>query len=198
MYRFFYNHEACGDVLFLLLKPNEKADKIVKKDNAVALYKGDELIGVNFFEIGKTMKIHASGMIRTPGKPMLDCVNTLLANASLPTLEPSNDSGYKVMQVTDLEEHPLDQRAVIVTLTDGVNTYHSVYHDPSLAINDKVVVAMPGCITYDGTLIEKTVEKNLPIDVRLCTEKQLKISDDDGPAFKAKEENVGSDFFYGE
>ena len=198
MYRFFYNHEATGDVLFLLLSPNDKADKVVRKDDVAALYKGDKLIGVNFFDIGKTMKIHASGMIRTPGEPMLDCVNTLLSNAGLPTLEPLTDSGYKVMQVTNLEEHPLDSRAVIVTLTDGVNTFHSVYHDPTLKVNDKVVVAMPGCIAYDGTLIEKAVEKNLPIDVRLCTEKQLKISDNDGPAFKANEEKVGSDFFYGE
>lgn len=198
MYRFFYNHEATGDVLFLVIEPNKKADNIVTKGNVTALYSEGKLIGVNFFEIGKTMKIHANGMIPVPEKPMLDCINSLLSNASLPTLEPLESSGYRVMEVTLLEEHPIDAKAVIVTLTDGVNTYHSVYHDPTLKEGDKVVVALEGSIAYDGSLIEKKIEKNLPIEVRLCTEKELKISENDGPAFKANEEKVGSDFFLGE
>ncbi len=198
MYRFFYNHDACGDILFLVLSPTDKADHIIKKGNVAALYKGDKLIGVNFFDIGKVIKIHAKGMIRTPGQPMLDCVNSMLSNASLSTLEPLKDTGYRVMQIKALEEHPIDQKAFIVTLTDGTNTFHSVYRDPSLKTEDKVVVATPGCIAYDGTLIEKAIEKNIPIDVRICSEKELKISDDDSKAFKAKEERVGSDFFLGE
>ncbi len=198
MYRFFYNHQATGDVLFLLLKPNKKATRIEKHDKLTAIYDGEELIGVNFFDIGKTMKIHASGMIVDVQEPMLECVNSLLSNASLPELPIMDDSGYKVMEITALEEHPLDQKAQIVTLTNGKETFHTVYKDSTLKVGDKLVVAMPGCIAYDGTEIEKTVEKNLPIEVRICSEKELKISKEDKCAFKAKEEKLGSDFFLGE
>ena len=198
MYRFFYNHEATGDVLFLVLDPKGKATKVERKGDIAALYDGDNLIGVNFFNIAKTIKIKVSGMIPVPEKPMLDRINALLSNNGLPVLPILESSGYKVMQITALEEHPVDEKAVIVTLSDGKDIYHSVYHDPTLKVNDKVVVALPGCIAYDGGLIERSIEKNLPIDVRLCTEKQLKISDNDIPAFHPQDEAVGSDFFLGE
>ena len=198
MYRFFYNHKASGDVLFLVLKPSKKATRIENHDKLTAIYDGDELIGVNFFDIGKTMKIHANGMILDVKEPMLECVNSLLSNASLPTLPIMENSGYIVMQITSLEEHPLDSKAYIVTLTNGKETFHTVYRDLTLKVGDKVVAATPGCIAYDGTEIVKTVEKNLPIDVRICSEKELKISEEDKAAFRANEEKVGSDFFLGE
>ncbi len=198
MYRFFYNYKASGDVLFLVLKPDKKATHIENHDKLTAIYNGDELIGVNFFDIGKTMKIHANGMILDVKEPMLECVNSLLSNASLPTLPIMENSGYEVMQIVSLEEHPLDSKAYIVTLTNGKETFHTVYKDLTLKVGEKVVVLTPGYIAYDGTEMVKTVEKNLPIDVKICSEKELKISTEDKVAFRANEEKVGSDFFLGE
>lgn len=198
MYRFFYNHPATGDVLFLLLEPNRPVTRSVVKGNLTALYDGETLIGVNFFQISKTIKVKVNGMIPVPEKPMLDCINTILANASLPLLSPLASSGYQVMQVVALEEHPVDEKALLVTLSDGSKTYHTVSRDLTLSNGEKVVCALPGCIAYDGALIQKEVERNLPIEVHICSEKELKISEEEKKAFRPSEEAIGSDFFLGE
>ena len=51
MYRIFYNHESVGDVLMIVFNNLVTPNKVVKDDNVTSLYKDDELIGINIFEI---------------------------------------------------------------------------------------------------------------------------------------------------
>ena len=92
MYRCFYDHEVNGDVLFILLDPEKKPDHIVKKDDVVALYNQDELIGINIFSISKEVKIKASGILFTVNDAFVDVINNILANAGLPKLPYFRDS----------------------------------------------------------------------------------------------------------
>ena len=68
MYRIFYNHESVGDVLMIVFNNLVTPNKVVKDDNVTSLYKDDELIGINIFEISKIMKIHFNGMLVAPNK----------------------------------------------------------------------------------------------------------------------------------
>lgn len=196
MYRFFYSYKTAGDILFLLIDPESPVTKCERKGNIAALWNEDRLVGVNFLEIGKTMKIRGSGMIAVPEKPMLDCVNHLLANAGLPTLAPVTDSGYHVLRVESTEEHPLDEKAVIVTLSDGNANYSTVSRDLTLKAGENVVAISDGAIAYDGSVFHRHIAKNIPIDVELCNAEELRVGEANG-VFRA-EEPLGSDFYLGE
>ena len=196
MYRFFYSYKTAGDILFLLIDPESPVTKCEPHGDVIALWNEDRLVGVNFMHIGKTMKIHAAGMIAIPEKSMLDCVNHLLANAGLPTLEMPNSSGYRVLEVKGIEEHPLDEKASIVTLTDGEKTYSTVSRDLTLKAGEKVVAITDRTIAYDGSVFHRHIAKNIAIDVELCNAEELRIGEAKG-IFRA-EEPLGSDFYLGE
>lgn len=196
MYRFFYNHEALGDILFLLIEPSLKVNKKVEHDDVVALYHDDIFVGANFFNIGRVMKFKANGMIVKPNSKMIEIVNDLLKTVDVPALEYKEDSGYKILEIESLEEHPLDAKASIVTLTDeNNNTLSTVSNYQNLHEGDQVVCLKPNFIDYEGVKFVKHQEKNIDIDVIICSPKQLTINEDNNIALKVEDDRLGEDFF---
>jgi tRNA-binding EMAP/Myf-like protein len=195
MYRLFYNFEATGDVLFILLNPEAHPTREVKSGRVCAIYKDQELIGINIFSFGDVCKIKAKGMIITPENSLIDVINLELKGANLEPLPYLSDSGYKVAQIENLEEHPLDEKAFIVTLSLGDKKYSTVSHYQNLKVGEKVVVEMPGCITYNGSVFHSFVSRNIPSDVSICSALELKETSQELGAFLVNELETGSDFF---
>lgn len=195
MYRLFYNYETSGDVLFIVIEPDKKADKVVSKDNVTFIYADNELIGINIFKISETVKIKHNGAIFFPKKELLAAINPLIVNAGEKALEEPTSSGYEIMTITKLEEHPLDEKAKIVTLRSLEKTYQSVSYYPNLEEGLKVVVAKEGCILIDGSKFLKKLVRNIPSEVSLCSASELGIGEDRKTAF-IPEGNEGEDFFY--
>lgn len=195
MYRLFYNYETSGDVLFVVIDPDKKADKVVSKDNVTLIYNDNKLIGINIFKISETVKIKHSGAIFAPKKELLMAINPLIVNAGENALEIEESSGYKIMTITKLEEHPLDEKAKIVTLSCLDKTYQSVSYYQNIKEGLKVVAATDGAILIDGSLFTKRMVRNIPTEVSLCSEKDLGIGEDKKNAF-VPDEKEGEDFFY--
>ncbi len=191
MYRLFYDFETNGDVLFVVIDPEKKVDEVVKKDDVALLYSAKELVGINIFNVSKVVKIKTKGVIFAPDKNLLGAINSLLPT---PLIE-EKESGYEVMSITNLEEHPLDEKAQIVTLKSKEKTYQSVSYYKNLKIGMLVVVAKDGTILYNGSIFHKKVIKNLPVEVSLCSASELKISSETKEAFSPEGYNEGDDFF---
>ncbi|HBB05668.1 MAG TPA: hypothetical protein DCZ41_03685, partial [Firmicutes bacterium] len=68
MYRLFYNYPVSKDVLFVLIDPSKKVTKTKRVEEVEALYNEDELIGYNIFDVSKTVKLNADGIIFLPEK----------------------------------------------------------------------------------------------------------------------------------
>ncbi|MCH3908873.1 MAG: DUF4479 domain-containing protein [Bacilli bacterium] len=195
MYRCFYDHEVNGDVLFILLDPEKKPDHIVKKDDVVALYNQDELIGINIFSISKEVKIKASGILFTVNDAFVDVINNILANAGLPKLPYFRDSFYHVGKIVSLEEHPLDEKAQIVGFSFAGKNLSTVSWYKNLEVGKCYVCMMDGCIAHDGSTFHSSIKRNIPVDVSICSAKELKIQDAPSGAFEVKDYKDGSDFF---
>jgi tRNA-binding EMAP/Myf-like protein len=196
MYRLFYDQKSMGDVLFILLNPEEKVEKVVKKDAVAALYHGDALVGINIFDFSKVVKLKANGILFAPKKELLDVINAILANASLAPLPLNENSGYQVAEITALEEHPLDEKAHIVTLSMGEKSLTTVSWYPTLSVGKKVVVALDGTILRDGSVFHSFISRNIPNQCSICSAKELGLPGPEG-AFFVEEEKAGEDFFYG-
>lgn len=195
MYRLFYNRESVGDVLFVVIDPLSYPDRQVRKDEVVALYKGDKLVGINLFDFGKTAKIKASGMIIDPEDVLIDVINAKLENAGVEKLSYTRDSLYKVAEVVAKEEHPLDERSNILTLSLGQSQLTTVSRYPNIEVGSHIVVAIDGCVKFDGTPFTKKVVKNIPIECEVCCEKDLRIGEEFKAAVLVPELEAGSDFF---
>lgn len=200
MYRLFYPYHATGDILYILIDPEEKTIRSEKHSNVVACYGEKGLAGINFFSISDTVKIKAEGAIFAPSEALLAAVNPLIENAGLPALHFVRDSSYKIATITELEEHPLDEKGRIVTLSLGegkILTTVSFY--PNLARGAKVVVLLDGGIAYNGRMFRKFISKNIPSECSICSAKELRLGGDSAGAYLVKsEEKEGTDFFYGE
>ncbi len=175
MYRFYYNHEIPGDVLFVLFHPEKKVTSSTRNGDIVILLSNDERVGMNIFNISSYVSIpHDGAFFRDDGE-ILSAVNSLLSSFSLPLISPNDNSGFFVATITALEEHPLDEKASIVSLLLKEKKLGTVTRYANLKIGDKVVVEVNGCLDYEGSLFEAHLEKNIPVDVHICNAQELQI-----------------------
>ena len=199
MYRFFYNHQALGDVLIVVINPEARVDHKKELGNVVALYdERDVLTGINIFNIDEVMKIKANGVIMVPSEKMLMIINNIITKEGLEPLPVLSYSGYKVAEVTLTEEHPLDEKAQILTLMCGEEKLETVSSFPNIKAGSKVVVATDGTILYDGTIFHKAVIRNINNDVLVVSAPELRIEGNENEAFLLDEEPSfvsGEDFF---
>lgn len=198
MYRLFYNYGVSKDVLFVLIDPSKKVTSTKRVEEVEALYNENELVGYNIFDVSKTVKINAEGIIFLPEAHLVDAINNILSRTSFPLLPKAMESGFTVLKIQSLEEHPLDEKASIVTLEgkDG-QRFETVSKAKNLSVGDLCVAAKDGAILADGTLFRKGIEKNIPIDVLLMSPKMLKLGTEEDVLFVPKEGDyqIGDDFF---
>ena len=199
MYRLFYNHPALKDVLIIVIDPEARVLKSETHNNVVALYgENDKLVGYNIFHIDDVMKIKANGVIFVPDAKLLEVINSLLEREGLAPLPEIKDSGYRVAKVLSTEEHPLDEKALILKLQCGENTYETVSNLKGIEEGSMVVVALDGTILFDGSVYHAAVIKNINNDVKVLSPVELRLEGsmkdafllDDDPSFKD-----GEDFF---
>lgn len=198
MYRLFYNYPVSKDVLFVLIDPNAPVTKTKAAGEVVALYNEDRLVGYNIFDVSKTVKLSAHGIIFYPDPRLIDAINAILSRNGFDLLPYLDQSGFEVLEISSIEEHPLDEKASIVTLKGkGGETFGTVSKAKNLLPSLRVVAAMDGAILSDGTLFHKRIEKNLPIDVLLMSPKMLGLGEEEDVVFVVEEKNapLGSDFF---
>ncbi len=195
MYRLFYNHENVGDVLFIVIDPERYPDHVKKVGEVTALYQGEDLVGINLFDFGKTAKIKASGMIVAPEDILVDVINDKLVNAGLEKLPYCHETGYVVAEVVGKEEHPLDERSNILTLKIKEKTLSTVSRYQNIEIGSRIVVVTDGVMRFDGTAFHTKVVKNIPIDCEVCCEKDLRIGEEFKAAFLVADKEPGADFF---
>ncbi len=195
-YRLYYNYKTNGDILFLVIDPLAYPDEVKEKDDVVCLYSKGELIGINFLSIGKKVKIHAEGMIVNPLDEVIDILNNVLKNASFDIVLPYvRNSFYKIARIEKKEEHPLNERMSILTLNLGDKTLSTVTRYQNVNEGDKVLVALDNCLRYDGSIFKARVERNIPIECELCSEKDVRLGEESKAALIIDKGNPGEDFF---
>ena len=195
MYRFFYNPDNVGDVLFVVIDPEAIPNKVVERDGLTALYRDDVLVGANLFGAGEAFGLMEKGMIVKIDEKLLCNVNEQFSKNGLEPLEKNADSGYLVAQVTKLEEHPLDERCSIVTLDLGGKELTTVSRYANLEEGIRIVVAIDGCIKFDGTAFHKKIVRNIPIECEVCSPFDLRLNEEGKNAFVVTDKAPGEDFF---
>ena len=173
-YGCYYNHKTIGDILLIEIKPSIFPSRAVKKDDVAALYKDDELVGINIFNISDIVKIKAEGFIHHLNEEVLAVINSKLKNAGLEELPYQEGSGFKVAKIIDIEEHPESDHLHICKVDVGEKEPLQIVCGAYNAKLDlKCVCALPYTFMPDGKQI--VPGKLLKIDSygMLCSGREL-------------------------
>lgn len=176
-YGCYYNHKTIGDILLIEIKPSVFPSRYEKKDDVVALYKDDELVGINIFNISDIVKIKAEGFIHHLNEEVLAVINSKLKNVGLEELPYQEGSGFKVAQIIDIEEHPDSDHLHICKVDVGEKEPLQIVCGAFNAkLNLKCVCALPYTFMPDGKQI--VPGKLLKIDSygMLCSGRELGLS----------------------
>lgn len=196
MYRLFYDYHAIGDVLMIVFDNKKKTTRIEKKDNCVALYNGEELIGVNILNISQIVRIKASGMILQPALEFIDVIDHILVNAGLESLPKQTSSGFVVAQI--LESIPdVDGKHSTVKIDLDRRVIYARANFPIIPLNAMVVVALPGTILFDGETVEVAQIDGVFFEGYLCSKKDIDHREGKPDELYLLEEfiEIGQDFF---
>ena len=196
MYRLYYDHEANGDILFILLNPELEATSFERKDDVCKIFHEEELIGINIFNISNLIKIKVKGMIVTPNDEFIDCLNSLLINHGISPLSYCRDSGYKVGKVLKVDESPFDEKVSILSISLKDEVIETMVASTSIKVGDYLVLNLDGSIDFKGEVFHKKIIRNIHQDAYINSKKSLHLGEDSNPLI-VEGYKEGDDFFLG-
>lgn len=199
-YAFYYDYESIGDVLLIVINSSsEIPNKVIKKDDVTILYKNDELIGINIFNISKVLKIKAKGFIPLVNEKILDVINHIIENAGLGKLPLQKESGFRVAKIIEIEDHPDSDHLHVCTVDVGDKEPLQIVCGAFNARKDLICVcAMPYTFMPNGAQI--IPDKLIGIDSygMLCSGRELNLEGYEGKRGLLELNNdykVGTDFW---
>ena len=192
-YSLHYCYRTIGDVLMIEIDSRKLPTRNEKVGNVVSIYSGDELIGINIFDFGKIVKIKNQGMIYLPTHSLIDVINSILANAKLPSLNYKEKSGYVVGEVNEIFE-VAGGSLIVVNLKDG-NCSCFAKEVGELKSSDKVVVALAGSNLPNGDIVKERSGDFGFTDAHVCSYFDLGINESNEILIIDEDSEVGSDFF---
>ena len=169
---FFYNKNNIGDVL--IMKSNDLVATSFKKyGDLVAIYRNEELIGYNYFNISKSFNNLNNGINYHPEQELVNYINEKIRENNLEEIEiiEPNFRVGKVVECEDIEGTHL--HLCKVDIKDEV--LQIVCGAKNVEKDKLVVVAMIGTIMNDGSFINKGQLKGFDSYGMLCSKRELNI-----------------------
>ena len=168
----FFNKENIGDVL--IMKSNDEIGTSYKKfDDLVVIYKNEQIIGYNYFNISKYFNDLKNGINYHPSNELLTFINSKIKENDLEEIEiiEPNFRVGKVIECEDIEGTHLhlckvDIKSEVLQIVCGAK---------NVSKDALVVVAMIGTVMNDGTVINKGELKGYESYGMLCSKRELNI-----------------------
>ncbi|USS89752.1 YtpR family tRNA-binding protein [Fructilactobacillus cliffordii] len=196
-----YNPAQIGDVLVVVLGPDDGPQKVTQRDQIVEIKdQNGNVIGYNFFAAQALLPelVDQNGQVKlTPEQ--IQILNQQLQAAGFETGLPETEtSKFVVGYVKEMKEHPKSSHLHITTteVEDG-RTLQIVSGSPNMQEGIKVVVAEVGAMMPDGLIIWPSTLKDVESDGMICSGRELRIPnapDKPGALILPDEYEVGQPF----
>lgn len=191
----FYNKENVGDVL--IMKSNDDiATSFKKYGDLVAIYKDDNLIGYNYFNISNKYSNLKNGINYHPEKELIELINLELKNNNLEEIE-IIEPNFRVGLVKECEDiEGTHLHLCKVDIKD--EELQIVCGAKNVKEGALVVVAMVGTIMNDGSFINKGQLKGYDSYGMLCSKRELNIPTEEVRGLLLLDSNeykIGDKFF---
>ncbi|USS86756.1 DUF4479 and tRNA-binding domain-containing protein [Fructilactobacillus cliffordii] len=196
-----YNPAQIGDVLVVVLGPDDGPQQVTQRDQIVEIKdQNGKVIGYNFFAAQALLPelVDQNGQVKlTPEQ--IQILNQQLQAAGFETGLPETEtSKFVVGYVKEMKEHPKSSHLHITTteVEDG-RTLQIVSGSPNMQEGIKVVVAEVGAMMPDGLIIWPSTLKDVESDGMICSGRELRIPnapDKPGALILPDEYEVGQPF----
>ena len=191
----FYNKENVGDVL--IMKSNDDiATSFKNYGDLVAIYKDDNLIGYNYFNISNKYSNLKNGINYHPEKELIELINLELKNNNLEEIE-IIEPNFRVGLVKECEDiEGTHLHLCKVDIKD--EELQIVCGAKNVKEGALVVVAMVGTIMNDGSFINKGQLKGYDSYGMLCSKRELNIPTEEVRGLLLLDSNeykIGDKFF---
>ena len=193
--RLFHNRIGEDDVLFVVFEHEIFPDRTERRGDVCALFKGEELIGYNFFAFRELVKTKGKGMLVSPNDILIDVLNSRLDNLGFPRLDYVRHTGFKSARILSIQPHPLEKNLFLVELDLGGDKVCAAAPYPQMKAGDMVVVLLGERMRFDGTVFHVKESKSLRIDAEICSKKSLGLGEEDDAPFLIDGYEPGEDFF---
>lgn len=147
MWAAYYHYHTTQDTLMIIIDPNSYPSKVEKKDEVVALYDNERLIGINLLNFSNTIKMKTNGRIIYLPPLVLKVINDKLQNAGLDTLSEDSTSGFVVAKVMKV-------LGDLVTLLIG-DEIINVKTSRKVELESNVVIAKKGMILLNLDVVNE-------------------------------------------
>ncbi len=171
-----FNPEV-GDCLIVVLKDHQQKEiSHETKGNITRTYTEDGTVGFNFFEVVGKLNLEGKGQIFL-NEDQVNLLNEDLKKVGFEErLVMDNTPKIVVGEVLTKEAHPdSDHLSITETKVAEGKTYQIVCGAPNVEAGQKVVVALPGAMMPDGTMIWPGKLRGVESYGMLCSARELAI-----------------------
>lgn len=154
---FAYNKEQVGDVLMVILQDTKDIKRQVERKGKVARVFAEEsgkTLAWNIFEVSSLITIEGNGQIFLTDEDLARLNAELAKEGFSERLEPTVGPVFVVGQIVEMVAHPDSDHLNICQVAIGEDqTVQIVAGAPNAALGLKTIVALPGAIMQNGSLI---------------------------------------------
>ncbi|HEP1459631.1 TPA: YtpR family tRNA-binding protein [Streptococcus pyogenes] len=154
---FAYNKEQVGDVLMVILQDTKDIKRQVERKGKVARVFAEEsgkTLAWNIFEASSLITIEGNGQIFLTDEDLARLNAELAKEGFSERLEPTVEPVFVVGQIVETVAHPDSDHLNICQVAIGEDqTVQIVAGAPNAALGLKTIVALPGAIMPNGSLI---------------------------------------------
>lgn len=153
---FAYNREQVGDTLLVILEDSQPIKRSVERRGHVARVfevETGRTLGWNIFNVSELIAIDGQGQVFLSDQD-LSRLNALLEQEGFTdVLVKGQGAVFVVGQIMEMVAHPDSDHLNICQVNIGERTVQIVAGAPNAAVGLKTIVALPGAMMPDGSLI---------------------------------------------
>lgn len=154
---FAYNNEQVGDVLMVILQETTTMKRQVERRGKVARVFAEEngkTLAWNIFDASSLVTLTGNGQVFLTDEDVATLNDELAKEGFSERLEPTAGPVFVVGQIVEMMAHPDSDHLNICQVAIGENqTVQIVAGAPNAALGLKTIVALPGAMMPNGSLI---------------------------------------------
>lgn len=177
---FAYNKQNLGDTLLVIVANDEQQANQIEKKGSIARVKtpAGQTVAWNFFNVSDYLPLTGNGQIELNQKDV-EVLNQQLEKAGFEErLDFDDEPKFVIGYVKTCVPHPdSDHLSITEVEIDRGKTLQIVCGAPNIAAGQKVVVAKPGAMMPDGTMIWPGKLRGVESFGMICSAKELHLPD---------------------
>lgn len=153
---FAYNRDQVGDTLLVILQDSQAVKRSVERRGHIARVfdvETSETLGWNIFDVSDLITVEGKGQVFLSDNDVAILNAELAKEGFAETLVNGPAAVFVVGEIVEMVAHPDSDHLNICQVAIGQETVQIVAGAPNAAVGLKTIVALPGAMMPDGSLI---------------------------------------------